>query len=272
MKKRAIIYLIICTFFGRYTYSQPGSDASDIIYKSYKMMYYQGEALSALVKLNIEERNSNRYREFSLLRKNFDVIESNSEANEKPFPDQKYYIFFHAPPDVEKMSFLVWKDNAGNEKRWLYLSALGMVKRIVSNDKRKSFAGSDLVYEDISGRQMDMDQYALLSLEGDQFTIKAIPKSDKNIEFDYSIFYINDKNYLINKIEYYKEDEIIKEYVVEKVDIIQSNPTVVEAKMISYDDKSTTKIVFENIRYNFDLDDNIFSERYLKNPPLEYLK
>jgi len=94
------------------------------------------------------------------------MLRINEGENNSVEIGQKYYLFFHRPADVEKLAFLVWKAHDGEEKRWLYLSALGMTKQIISKNKRNKFVGSDFVYEEVSGRNLDLDIHSLEKKRG----------------------------------------------------------------------------------------------------------
>ena len=79
--------------------------------------------------------------------------------------EQRYFIFFHRPPDVRDMAFLVWKYPGRDDDRWLYVPALKLVRRIAASDKHTSFVGSDFSYEDVSGREPEDDTHKLLREE-----------------------------------------------------------------------------------------------------------
>ncbi len=49
---------------------------------------------------------------------------------------------------------LVWEHPDADDERFLYLPALGRVRRIAGQEKQESFVGSDLSYEDIGGRDI----------------------------------------------------------------------------------------------------------------------
>jgi hypothetical protein len=83
------------------------------------------------------------------------------------------------------MSYIVWKHLGRDDDRWLYLPALDLVRRVASSDKRSSFAGTNFLYEDISGRSAELDKHELLSSEGDLYILKNTPKDTDQVEFSY---------------------------------------------------------------------------------------
>ena len=89
-------------------------------------------------------------------------------------------MYFHAPGDVRRMAFLVYKHPAREDDRWLFIPALNLVQRIASKDAQSSFVGSDFTYEDISGRDVETDEHKLMREEehGGKpcYVIESVPK------------------------------------------------------------------------------------------------
>src|SRR5918993_5826576 len=69
-------------------------------------------------------------------------------------------IRFTYPNDIRNTGFLVWEHPGADDERFLYLPALGRVRRIAGEEKQESFVGSDLSYEDIGGRDVEDYTYA----------------------------------------------------------------------------------------------------------------
>ncbi len=69
---------------------------------------------------------------------------------------------FTYPNDIAGTGFLVWEHPGGDDERFLYLPALGRVRRIAGSERQESFVGSDFTYEDIGGRELEDYAYALL--------------------------------------------------------------------------------------------------------------
>ena len=73
---------------------------------------------------------------------------------------------FSAPSDIRNTGFLVWESPGKEDERFLFLPALGRVRRIAGAEKQESFVGSDLSYEDIGGRQVDDYTYTFVDERG----------------------------------------------------------------------------------------------------------
>ena len=76
-----------------------------------------------------------------------ETSEEDKDQKELYAGEQKFYVYFHQPADVSKMTFLVWKHLDKDDDRWMYLPKIDLVKRIAGSEKRTSFVGSDYFYE-----------------------------------------------------------------------------------------------------------------------------
>ena len=63
-------------------------------------------------------------------------------------------VRFTYPNDIRNTALLVWEHPDAEDERFLFLPALGRVRRITGAEKQESFVGSDLSYEDIGGRNV----------------------------------------------------------------------------------------------------------------------
>jgi len=230
--------------------------ADEIVAKANQASYYAGKDGSSSVKMVLSD---GREREFNILR-----------MNDKGL-DQKFYVYFKAPSDVRKMSYLVWKNGSGgDDDRWLFIPALNLVKRIAPGDKRTSFVGSDFLYEDVSGRSLGEDVHELIGTTNELYVVKNIPKDEKSVKFASYTVWINTNTFLPQKSEYLdKKGKLYRRLETTKIVTIQDIPTVTE--MVASDLIAGTKTVntFTNIQYNIDLNDRIFTERFLRRPPRE---
>ncbi|TFG50557.1 MAG: outer membrane lipoprotein-sorting protein [Candidatus Brocadiia bacterium] len=235
-------------------------DVNTIITKANLMAYYQGADGKAKVTMTIiDKQGQKRNREFIILRK--DV---------KDGGDQNYFVNFIMPADVRKMVFMVHKhtDVGKDDDRWLYLPALDLVKRIAATDKRTSFVGSDFLYEDVSGRSLLEDTHELTQTTDKFFIVKNLPKQPDKL-FTYYNVTIDRKTYMPMKMEYYDtEGKLYRTIESVKLETIQGYPTVVKSVVTDLKSQSTTEMEFSDIKYDLNLGD-VFTERYLRNPPAE---
>ncbi len=270
MKKLIIMLTAGIFLLSTAVLAQDAPSVDDIVTKANLVAYYKGADGKAKVLMNIKDsQGRTSKKEFTILRR--DSVE-NDEADTFD-GDQKFYVYFHLPADVNKMGFLVWKHVKSDDDRWLYLPALDLVKRIAATEKRTSFAGSDFFYEDVSGRNLNDDDHTLVETTKDYFVVDNVPKDPKSVEFKHFKMWIHKESFITVKVEYYdKQDAKYREYQALKVDTIQGFPTVTSAVMKDLKSGSETTLSYANVVYNIGLPDDIFSERYLRKAPTKYLR
>ena len=262
MKKYSIVITLMSLFSIVTNLSAQELSVDEIINKANIAAYYAGDDGRADVAMVITDKNGQeRTREFTILRRN---IEASG--------DQKFYVYFTRPADVRKMVFMVWKNVGKDDDRWLYMASLDLVKRIAASDKRTSFVGSDFVYEDVSGRSLEEDEHTLVEQKDGYYKIHNVPKNPKDVEFTHYDIWINDQTFLPEKAEYYKGETLFRTVSADKVEVIDGFPTVIESKVENLETGSTTVNTFSNIKYNIGIPDDIFTERYLRRAPKDWLK
>jgi len=240
-------------------------DAAAIMDKSNNIYFYAGDDGRAEVTMKlINKKGKERLRVFTMLRK--DTTDGG---------EQKYYIYFHKPGDVKKTTFLVIKSIEDDDSRWLFIPVISMVKRIAASDKHSSFVGSDFSYEDVSGRATGDDTHELVkedkSGDYDVYVIKSTPKEEG--QFTHIMNYIDKKTYLPVKREYVnKNGEIYKTFDALEIKNVQDIETVTKRRMTDNKSGHLSLVEFDEIEYNMGIEDNIFSERFLKNPPKKWIK
>lgn len=242
----------------------------EIIQRTNHVAYYQGKDGRAQVAMTItDDQGRTRNREFVILRRD----EQGDAADAAFTGEQKFYVYFHRPADVNKMVFMVWKRMDRDDDRWLYLPALDLVKRIAAGDKRTSFVGSNFFYEDVSGRRTTDDTHELAETTDNFFVLKNVPKDPATVEFASYKMWIHRKTFVTVKIEYYDtQAKPIRVYEALKVDTVGAFPTVTKSRMKDLRTGGETVLDYSDVKYDLGLPDEIFTERYLKMPPREHLK
>lgn len=243
--------------------------ADQIMEKAHHMVLYQGDGKRAKVKMTITDANGNeRKRQFYSLRLDKDSPEKQADQG---MGEQFYYIYFLRPGDIKKTTFLVHKHPQGDDDRWLYLPDLDLVKRIAAGDKRTSFVGSTFFYEDISGRALSADTHELESQDETYYVLKSTPKDADEVEFSYYRTWVHKTSFIPVRIEYYdKNGEKYRYCENQKVETIDGKLTAVKGLMHDIKRGEETVVESSKVEYVADLPEDIFSERYLRNPPSKY--
>ena len=235
----------------------------EIVKKTNAVSYYQGTDGRARVKMTIKDKQGNtREREFTILRKNMD------DKNE----EQKFFVYFHRPADVRQMVFMVWKHVGRDDDRWLYLPALDVVRQIAASDERTSFVGSTFFYEDVSGRGLDEDAHELVETTADYYVLKNTPKDPSAVEFDSYTMYIHKGTFIPVKVEFEKGGNVYRVAEALKVEDIQGFKTVTQSRMTDKNAGTETTLDYVKVEYSTGLQDDLFTERFMRKPPQDVLK
>lgn len=245
--------------------AQDGPDVQDIVDRASAAAYYQGKDGRASVSMSIlDAQGRERTREFVILR---------TDVGDEDNGEQRFYVFFNRPADVNRTAFLVWKKPNANDDRWLYLPALDLVKRIAPSDERTSFVGSHFYYEDVSGRGPREDDHVLEEETDDYYVVRSTPKDPGGVEFASYRNWIHKASFIPVKTEYYDgAGEIYRTYTASAVETIDGHPTVVQSVMSDARIGGETRMSYAEVRYDVELPDDIFTERYLRNPPRRQLR
>lgn len=247
--------------------SQQHPAAVQIVTNSHRALFYSGDDFKARVFMRlISKQGKERVRELTMLRKDF-----GENGN------QKYFMYFHQPADVHDMTFMVWKYPQKDDDRWLFIPAIKLVRRIAANDKRSSFVGSDFTYEDVSGREIEEDTHTLLreeELDGrPAYVVKSVPKEENSADYSSKISWIETGNFLPLKEEYYdKRGDLYKVFTAVEIKEVQGFPTIMQRRMENTKSGHRTEVTSSEVKYNVGLKDDLFSERYLRSAPREWIR
>ncbi|MDY6905284.1 MAG: outer membrane lipoprotein-sorting protein [Thermodesulfobacteriota bacterium] len=266
----AVATAIICLAAPAFS-AENAPSVDTIVDNALRINYYNGTDGRASVEMTITDKQG-RERNRSLIILRRDMMSEN-DTDENFIGDQKFYVYFRRPADVRGMSFMVWKHTDSDDDRWLYLPDLDLVKRIASSEERTSFVGSHFFYEDVSGRNKNEDTHELVETTDNYYVLKSTPKDPGNVEFAYYKMWIHKASFVVTQTKYYDQnDKVYREYKVLNVENIQGFPTVIRSQMTDQRMGGHTIINYSNVTYNTGLPDNIFTERYLRKPPIQYMR
>ncbi len=248
--------------------AQDAPTVDEIVAKANHMTYYQGPDGRAKVTMTVTDKQDRvRTKAFTILRKNMDEKDQ----------AQRFYVFFHEPSDERGTVFMVHKNIGRDDDRWLYLPALDLVKQIAAGDERTSFVGSNFFYEDVSGRGIEEDTHELLETTANAYVMKNTPKDPASVEFDSYTVYI-DKNFFIPfEIRFEKGGVVYRIAKVLGVKDVKGSDgttykTVTKSQMLDVESGGSTTLDYSTVEYGVGLTDDLFTERYLRKPPQEFLK
>jgi len=183
--------------------------------------------------------------------------------------DKKSLLIFSQPKEVKGSGFLTWhKVGFKPDDQWLYLPALRKVKRIRSKEKGRSFMGTDFSYEDLSGRDINADDYkligALFELLQEQQIDKANPK-EKGAPYSARILWVDKQNFLLKRVEFFNNKGILFK-LLDIPDHVKNGEYWTASTMImkNLNKAHSTELKVLKVDYDQDLKDNVFTESFMK--------
>jgi Outer membrane lipoprotein-sorting protein len=196
-------------------------------------------------------------------------------ARRKAAGDQTLVRFTY-PNDIKNTAFLVWEHPGTDDERFLYLPALGRVRRISGAEKQESFVGSDLSYEDIGGRDIADYTYAFAdpnatwtAPDGSTHPAWSLESRarDKNADYPRSVSLVRKDSFVIVHADIYDaRNERAKVFDVKRLERVDGIWTVLSLAVVNERDRTRTELETTAIRYNIGLTDDDFSRRQLEQP------
>lgn len=182
----------------------------------------------------------------------------------------KSLMEFKTPLDVKGTKFLTHEKINKNNNQWLYLPALKRIKRITSKNKSGSFMGSEFSYEDISSREPSKYAYSKTYEEVTLNKMKCYKyeryQKDKNSGYSKQIIWVDKSQFLVLKIEFYdKKEELLKTAIYSGYKKIKDTYRVSSIFMKNHQNYKSTKLNYIEDEIHLNLDESLFTKRYLKD-------
>lgn len=178
---------------------------------------------------------------------------------------------FTAPSDIAGTSFLNW-DNDGADDQFLYLPALKRVRRIVSTQKDGQFVNSDITYEDLERREVNLDSHQLLQTVSNKkykiiYVLKSVPKDPKKSQYSYrKSWVVKELDYLPIRGEFYdKRKKMVKTFEAKNIQKIDGVWTVTKSLFYDLKRKHQTLLVMDELKYNRPISNAYFTKTALES-------
>jgi len=186
----------------------------------------------------------------------------------------KTLVRFSYPNDIKNTAFLVWEHPDADDERFLYLPALGRVRRIAGEEKQESFVGSDLSYEDIGGRDIADYTYAFAdenatwsSPDGSKHPSWSLESraKDGNADYPRTVSLVRKDNFVIVHADIFNaRNERVKVFDIRKLERIDTIWTTLSMVVANERDRTRTELDTTSIRYNVGLTEDDFTRRRLE--------
>jgi hypothetical protein len=187
----------------------------------------------------------------------------------------KTLVRFLYPNDIKNTGLLVWEHPEADDERFLYLPALGRVRRIAGEEKQESFVGSDLSYEDIGGRDVADYTYSFADAtatwtapDGSRHPAWALESraKDSRADFPRSVsLVLKDRFIIVHADIFNPRNERAKVFDVRRMDRVDGIWTVLDLVVVNERQNTKTELTTTSMSYNGGLKDDDFSRRQLEN-------
>lgn len=176
-------------------------------------------------------------------------------------------IKFTAPADVRGSGFMSISTEGGASESWIYLPALGRVRRVAGGQEQDAFFGSDFSYEEISSFSSGSDdesEYELLRIDdGSVYVVAGTPTAGSTSSYDRIVYFVPEELLMPTRIEFYVGGALRKLMTISDT-VLQDGfrlPTTIRMETVAAG--SSTTLVQTGFQLDVEIQDEVFSERFL---------
>jgi outer membrane lipoprotein-sorting protein len=169
----------------------------------------------------------------------------------------KTITIFLTPASVKNTRFLTIARTNGSDDQWIFLPALGKVKRIAASETGGSFMGSDFTYADMASTTYATDEAAHTLLRTESYegrlchVVQSIPFEAK--DYGRTVTWIDTERYVVMQVEFYQKDKQTLQKRLESADVRQVGNRWMAYKMIMNTLSSGHRTQIEILQAKFDL-------------------
>lgn len=171
-----------------------------------------------------------------------------------------------APDTMKGKGFLFIKE--GKESiQYIYLPEMKRMRRIAGSERRESFLGSDLSYEDLRPRNIDDDEHTLLREEkcGENqcYVVESVPKDPESSIYGKVISWIRKDILVPVRGEFYTKDgELMKVMEVKDLEKVERYWIVMKSEVEDVRKEHRTIVEIVNLKVDVPIPESYFSERF----------
>lgn len=277
MKKQLMVNLFICLFlFGGFSPALFAQNARDIMVKVEKVSEESSSSTVQKTKLSTCRYGRKGKKMVCVERPRVKVMES-VQKDTGTMGKDTYSISIILEPIGEKgIGMLTYDYDAADKDAdtWLYLSALGKVKRMISSsedsDESGSFFGSEFSIEDMESTKIDDYTYKILKKTKYQkrpvWIIESIPTTKRARKTKYSkvVAWIDQERYILLKLQMYnRRGRPYKRLTMRNIKKIDNVWVAKKMTMNNLVTKRVTHMKLFSIAFNIDVPDEFLTQRTL---------
>jgi len=189
-------------------------------------------------------------------KKEFELISKKINGNDRML------IKFIRPTRIK---LLTHSSKGKDDRQWIKTRS-GKPKRIVSQNRGKSFVHSHIFYEDLQTRDINKYRYRSLgtakAVGFDCYKVEAVKiKGDKI--YDKTVLYVRETDNFIVRIDLYKNNRLLKYFENYKIKNIKGIITPLKSVMYLANGKGKTILEIISIKYNIKLTNSLFNKSAL---------
>jgi len=189
--------------------------------------------------------------------------------------DSKLLVRFSTPADIKGTSFLQVEHIDGDDDLWIYLPALKKSRRLVANNKKDSFVGSDFSYGDISLPKVDQYRHTLVRSEKvdgfDCYVVESVPASEAvraNSGYSKKLTWVRTDNFVETKVEYYDlAGRLWKTQTVTRHELVEPQKSrwfALQREMTNHQNGHRTVITMAKVTPGLAIADDTFTTRSIE--------
>ena len=181
----------------------------------------------------------------------------------------KSLVRFHSPADVAGTGFLVLGNEGRDDDQYLYLPALGKVKRITGSQKNQRFMGTDLTYADLESRNLKESVSKRLPDQkvggNSTYVIESLPRNAQDSNYGKTISHIHTKSFVPLKVEFFdRKMRLLKVLSVKKLERRSGKWLVMDSVVKNIQKKTQTRMEVQQIDLDIKLEDKEFTQQALQ--------
>lgn len=172
-------------------------------------------------------------------------------------------IVFSAPLDIENTALLSHAQILEPDDQWLFLPALGRVRRIASDNKSGPFVGSEFAFEDFTAQELRKFDYEWLREEAcGAFVCDVVVRYPLYDESGYTrqISWIDQTDFQLRRVDFYdRRDALLK--TLELSEYREYGGGIWRPHLMTMTNHQTgksTDLIFGDYEFGVGLDDNDF--------------